>query len=80
MKDYIEIFDSEGNPKKMEVVSIYKLKESKYNYMIYKELDDSKYYVAKYSGEGIVDLITELRESEIELANSLIEAMTNEKS
>ncbi len=72
MKDYIEIINKDNSKTKMEVVSIFKLDDYSSDYIIYKELDNSHYYIAKYKGNNIVNLDTNLSVKEIELAKLLL--------
>ena len=69
MRDYIDVYDENGQIKKMEVVTIFRLDGYDFNYIIYKEIDNSHYYIAKYMGEDIVDLDTNLSDKELKLAN-----------
>ena len=71
MKDIIEVFDENSNKKQMEVVTTFTLEEFDYNYIIYRELDGSHYYVAKYKGENMVDLNTNLSKEELILCNKV---------
>ena len=71
MKDIIEVFDDDNNKKEMEVVTIFTLDEFDYNYIIYRELDKSHYYIAKYKGENIVNLNTDLSNEELILCNKV---------
>lgn len=73
MKDYIDVTDNIGNKLKMEVISIFKLENYPFNYIVYKELDNSHYYAGKYTGDSIVDLDTNLSNEELELINDLFE-------
>lgn len=71
MKDYIEIIDKNNNKRNVELVTTFKLEGNNYNYIIYRELDNSHSYVAKYIGDNIVNLITDLSEEEMKLANKI---------
>lgn len=64
--DYIEITDSNNNKKKMEVVNIFELEGYPKKYIIYKELDDSHYYLAKFQ-DNIEDLDTNFTNKEYEM-------------
>lgn len=75
MKDYIDIYNKNGTVEKMEAVTIFKLEEYEYNYIIYRTLDKKHYYIAKYKGEEIVDLSTDLNEHEMKLANKILESI-----
>ena len=55
----------------MEVVTTFKLDEYDFNYIIYRELDMSHYYIAKYKGDNIVNLNTDLSNNELLLANKV---------
>lgn len=72
MKDYIEIINKDNSKTKMEIVSIFKLDNYSSDYIIYKELDGSHYYIAKYKGDNIVDLDTDFSVKEMELAKILL--------
>lgn len=65
----IKVYNKENKPKEMEVVSEFKLDNYSHNYIIYKELDNTHSFVAKYNGEEILDLDTNLSEEELALCN-----------
>ena len=71
MKDYIDIYDENDNKRQMEVVTTFKLDEFDFNYIIYRELDKSHYYIAKYKGNTIVNLNTDLSNKELILCNKI---------
>ena len=71
MKDYIDIYDENDNKRQMEVVTTFKLDEFDFNYIIYRELDKSHYYIAKYKGNNIVNLNTDLSNKELILCNKI---------
>lgn len=73
MKDIIEITLDDGSVKEMEIVSIFELEGYSYHYIIYSELDKSHYYIAKYMGDEIVDLSTDLSDDEMKLAKTIYE-------
>lgn len=75
MKDYIEIIDQFNNKRMVEVVTTFKLEPYNSNYIIYKELDNSKNYVAKYNDEEIADLDTNLSKEEISLIEKIFEGV-----
>lgn len=68
--DYIEIIDEDGNEETFELVSTFGLKNYPDSYVIYKELDNNKFYIAKYKGD-LSNLDTNLTEDEINLAKEL---------
>lgn len=77
MKDYIYIYDDNNNKLKMEVVLKFNIDGYKYNYIIYK--DDKDYFVAKYVGNNIVNLDTNLSKREIKFCEKMLERfMKNE--
>ena len=75
MKSYIDIYDSNRNILKMEVVLKFNLDGYNDNYLIYKELNEDKYYIAKYNGENIVNLNTNLSINEIKLSEKILEGV-----
>ena len=75
MKDYIEITDQFNNKRTVEVVTTFKLKQYNSNYIIYKELDIDSYFIAKYQGEDVVDLDTNLTQEELSLIKKIFEGV-----
>ncbi|MDO4996648.1 MAG: hypothetical protein Q4E69_05665 [Bacilli bacterium] len=73
MKDYIEIIDDEGNEETFELVSTFNIEGYSSNYVIYKNIDTDKLYLAKYNGMNISDLDTDLSDEERALAIKLFE-------
>jgi len=68
MKDLINITDKQGNTRQVELITKFTLEGYNYNYIIYRELDGSHNYIARYQGEEIVELDTNLSKLELELA------------
>lgn len=68
--DYIEIIDLNNQKKKMEVVSIFELEKHSENYIIYRELDGSHYYLAKYK-DNVEDLDTNISKEEYNLCKAI---------
>ena len=73
MEDYIEIIDDEGNEETFELVSTFNIEGYSSNYVIYKNVDTDKLYLAKYNGMNISDLDTDLSDEERALAIKLFE-------
>lgn len=76
--DYITITKTNGTKEVMEVVTIFNRTDSDYNYIIYKTLDNSKYFTGKYKGENIVNIDTDLDEEEMEYAKGVFKAVVGE--
>lgn len=76
--DYINIMKSNGQNEVMEVVTIYNMSNSKYNYIIYKSLDNKEYYTGKYIGNDIVDLNTDLSEEEKVYAEGILNGLVGD--
>ncbi len=72
MKDYITITNTDNVVIKYEVVTIFTIKDNKYTYIIYKDLDNKHVYIAKYNGRKKVPLTTTLRDSEIKVGNIIL--------
>lgn len=68
MKDLIEITDVNNQTRQVELITIFQLENYDYNYVIYRELDNSHTYVARYKGNTITSLDTNLSEQELKLA------------
>lgn len=78
MKDVIEVFDKESNEyKKMEVVTIFNLNNYPLNYIIYREINKSHYYVAKYKEANYSDLDTNLSNDELKLCEEVFKNVLN---
>lgn len=75
MKDLIEITDKSGKTRQVELITKFQLEGYDYNYIIYKELDVSHNYVARYKGENIVNLDTNLSQLELTLANIIFKGV-----
>ena len=76
--DYINIMKSNGQNEVMEVVTIYNMSNSEYNYIIYKSLDNKEYYTGKYIGNDIVDLNTDLSEEEKVYAEGILNGLVGD--
>lgn len=75
MKNIIEMFDKKGNKRNVELVLKFNLEGYKYNYIIYRELDYSHTYVARYIGSEIADLDTNLSEFEFNMSKKILEGV-----
>ena len=75
MGDHINVFMANGDEIKMEVVSIFDIDGYDFHYIIYTELDRSHYYLAKFVGENIVDLLNDFDEKELSLANKIFKGV-----
>ena len=73
MMDFIYIEDEKGKQITFEVVTIFNIEDSEHNYIIYRSLDKEKYYIAKYLGENVVDLDTNLSDKELRIGNTILE-------
>lgn len=81
MKDYINVLNDKNQVLTMEVVTTFKIDQFPFNYLIYKERDDSHFYIAKYSGTDVVELDTDFSKEELKLTNIIFEeAMNNARS
>lgn len=49
-KDYITITKKDGSTEQMEILAIFRLEETSKDCIIYKSLNENKYYAASYSG------------------------------
>ena len=75
MKDYIKVLDKNNIERLAEIVVIFNLEDYDFNYIIYKELDNSHYYLAKYK-DNIEELNTDFSEKEYELCNEIFKEVT----
>ncbi len=76
--DYINIMKSNGQNEVMEVVTIFNMSNSEYNYIIYKSLDNKEYYTGKYIGNDIVELNTDLSEEEKVYAEGILNGLVGD--
>ncbi len=77
-KDNILIAKSDGTSEEMEVVATFRLEESSKNIIIYKELDNDKYYAASYNerdDSNYTDLNTDFTDKEKEQLNKLFDKL-----
>ena len=70
--NYVYIYNSSKKIEKMQVISIFNLSISDYKYIIYKSLKNNDYFIAKYKGDSIEDLDTNLDDLELKLANKIL--------
>ncbi|MDO5393402.1 MAG: hypothetical protein Q4F33_02275 [Mycoplasmatota bacterium] len=75
MKDLITITDKFGVARQVELITKFNLNGYDYNYIIYRELDKSHNYIAKYQGEEIVSLDTNISEEELKLAEIVFQGV-----
>lgn len=73
MRDYIEIIDDEGREETFELVSTFNIEGYSSNYVVYKNVDTDKLYLAKYDGMDISLLDTDLSDEEKALAMKIFE-------
>ena len=73
--DIFEIKDNNGNILKFEAVTKFNIRDSKYSYLIYRSLDKVEYYIAKYTGENIAKLDTNLTDFELKVGNEILETL-----
>lgn len=73
----IDIYSKNGKKTVMELLLAFKLENYEYNYVIYRELDKSKTYVARYKGNQKLDLDTNLSKEELFLCNKLFMEVQN---
>ena len=69
--DVISILKENGQSEDMEVVTIFDMNNSQYHYVIYKSLQ-GEYFVGKFLGEDVVDLVTDLSSMELEYAKGIL--------
>lgn len=72
--DKVYIYDENNNRIEMEVVTIFKLANNVFNYVIYTDRNHDNYYVAKYIYE-IDELNTDFSESELKFCNEILEGV-----
>lgn len=77
-KDNILIAKSDGTTEEMKVVTTFRLEESSKNIIIYKELDNDKYYAASYKEKGdsnYADLNTDFTNKEKEQLSKIFDEL-----
>lgn len=72
----IDIYSDDGKITPMEVVLVFKIEEYKSNYIVYRELDKSKTYIAKFRGDKMLDLDTNLTDEELKLCNKFFKEVS----
>ena len=74
--DYIYIYDEFGNKRKMEIVSIFNIEDSEYSYFIYKEINNSRFYLAKYK-DDFLDVSTDISDKEYRICNTIFKGVVS---
>lgn len=77
-QDTFKILNDKNETLTMEIINVFEINGYPYHYIIYTELDHSHYYLAKYTGENIVDLITEFDDAEFAMANEVFNKVVAE--
>lgn len=79
--DYVFITKENNEIEKMEVVTIFNISNSEYNYIIYRSLNNNDtYYVGKYMGEDVSELCTDLNEKELSYARGIFDALVGDNN
>jgi len=78
--DYIYIVKENNEMEKMEVVTIYNMSNSEYNYIIYKSLVNNNCYIGKYIGTDVSDLDTNLTVEELNYAKGIYDALVGDNN
>ena len=76
-KDYIDIYDANGNVTTMELVFGFEC--NKIHYIVYKPLDGEDLYAAKYIKSINEDFDSNLTSEELDVCNKIYEEMKNDK-
>lgn len=76
-KDYIDIYDADGNVTTMELV--FQFERNKIYYIVYKPIDGEELYVAKYKKGINDDFDSNLTSEELEICNKVYEEIKNDK-
>ena len=71
-RDLFWVTDDKGNKLQMEAVVMYSIKLTGFNYIIYRDIDQSNYYVAKFKDDDVQTMITDLDEKEYSYAKIVL--------
>lgn len=75
-KDYIIITKADGTSEQMEVVATFRLEETAKDCIIYKALNDERYYAASYNGDSdYSSLNTKFTDKEKEQLNEIFKTL-----
>lgn len=75
-KDFITVMKADGSSEKMKVVATFKLEDSAKNCIIYKSLNDQKYYAASYDASSDISKFdTNFSEKEKEQLNFIFDTL-----
>ena len=75
-KDTIKVIKSDGFSEQMEVVATFRLEDSKKECIIYKSMNDNKFYAASYEGDSdLCNLNTEFTDKEKEQLNEIFKKL-----
>ena len=75
--DFVYIEDVHRGKVKMEVVSTFELEGYLFHYIIYKELDGSHYYLAKYK-DNVEELDTHISDNEYRLCDAIFKEVVGD--
>ena len=70
--DLFWVTDDNGQKTQMEAVAIYSMEVTGYNYIIYRNIEQTDYYIAKFKDDDIENMITELDDKEYSYANIVL--------
>ena len=70
--DLFWVTDDNGQKIQMEAVAIYSMEVTGYNYIIYRNIEQTDYYIAKFKDDDIENMITELDDKEYSYANIVL--------
>ncbi len=77
-KDYITVTKADGSKELMEAITTFKLEETSKNCIIYKSLDNQKYFVASYDTDSdYSNLNTNFSEEEKEQIKKIFNTLNN---
>ena len=76
--DYVTITKEDGSIEDMEVVTVFNMTSSNYNYIIYRSLITGEYFTGKYIGNFIEEINTDLTKEEVEYANGIFKALVGD--
>lgn len=75
-KDYITIAKADGTSEQMEVVATFKLEETSKDCIIYRSLQENKYYAAQYDKNSDYSVLnTDFTPEEKEQLNKIFETL-----
>lgn len=82
MKDIIQVTLDDGSVKNMELVFSFNFENNDYTYIIYRDNDEERFFLAKFLGEYSenTELVTDFDDEELKKCNRIFEGVVENET